>query len=84
MLVSNAPLSFAWGIGNDGDKGEYRGKMLCSTDGTFRSRIVGLLGFKKIRLESVDGLRTGDRFEILDVKPGDRIVVPNSGMKAGI
>ena len=48
-------------------------------DGSFASRIVELLAFKKIRLESVRGLRAGSRFEILDFRPGDRISIPNSG-----
>ena len=79
ILVSDVPLAFAWGINNSGDKGEYRGKVLRTEDGSFRSEIVDILAFKRIRLASVDGLREGARFEILDVKPGDRISIPNSG-----
>ena len=75
----DAPLAFAWGFNNSGDKGEYRGKLLRTEDGSFASRIVELLAFKKVRLESVAGLREGLRFEILDYKPGDRISIPNSG-----
>jgi hypothetical protein len=79
VVAVHAPLAFAWGIGNDGDKGEYRGKALRTADGGFRSRIVGLLGFKKIRLESAEGLKNGDRVEIMDVGPGNRVTIPNSG-----
>lgn len=79
VLVCDVPLAFAWGFNNSGDKGEYRGKQLRTEDGAFVSRVVELLAFKKIRLDSVAGLRPGSRFEILDYKPGDRISIPNSG-----
>ena len=82
ILVCDVPLAFAWGFNNSGDKGEYRGKVLRTEDGSFMSRIVELLAFKKIRLESVVGLREGSRFEILDFKPGDRISIPNSGSES--
>jgi hypothetical protein len=81
ILVCDVPLAFAWGFNNSGDKGEYRGKVLRTEDGSFMSRIVELLAFKKLRLESVAGLRAGSRFEILDFKPGDRISIPNSGSR---
>lgn len=81
ILVCDVPLAFAWGFNNSGDKGEYRGKFLRTEDGSFASRIVELLAFKKMRLESVAGLRAGSRFEILDFKPGDRISIPNSASK---
>ncbi len=79
VLVCDVPLAFAWGFNNSGDKGEYSGKLLRTEDGGFASRIVELLAFKKMRLESVAGLRPGSRFEVLDFKPGDRISIPNSG-----
>ena len=79
ILDCDVPLAFAWGFNNSGDKGEYSGKVLRTEDGSFASRIVELLAFKKIRLESVAGLRPGSRFEVLDFKPGDRISIPNSG-----
>ena len=79
ILNCDVPIAFAWGFNNSGDKGEYRGKVLRTEDGSFSSRIVELLAFKKIRLESVRGLRPGSRFEILDFKPDDRISIPNSG-----
>lgn len=79
ILNCDVPIAFAWGFNNSGDKGEYRGKVLRTEDGSFSSRIVELLAFKKIRLESVRGLRPGSRFEILDFKPADRISIPNSG-----
>ena len=79
IVNCDVPLAFAWGFNNSGDKGEYRGKVLRAEDGSFGSRIVELLTFKKIRLESAAGLRAGSRFEILDFKPGDRISIPNSG-----
>ena len=82
VLVCDVPLAFAWGFNNSGDKGEYRGKLLRTEDGGFASRIVELLAFKKMRLESVAGLRPGSRFEILDFKPGDRISIPNSGSES--
>ena len=81
ILVCDVPIAFAWGFNNSGDKGEYRGKVLRTEDGSFMSRIVELLAFKKLRLESVAGLRAGSRFEILDFKPGDRISIPNSGSR---
>ena len=79
ILFCDVPLAFAWGFNNSGDKGEYRGKLLRTEDGSFASRIVELLAFKTVRLESVAGLRAGSRFEILDLKPDDRISIPNSG-----
>ena len=79
IVHCDVPLAFAWGFNNSGDKGEYTGKVLRTEDGSFASRIVELLAFKKIRVESVAGLRPGSRFEILDFKPGDRISIPNSG-----
>ncbi|MDE2998401.1 MAG: hypothetical protein OXU79_04900 [Gemmatimonadota bacterium] len=84
VLNCDVPLAFAWGFNNSGDKGEYRGKLLRTEDGAFASRIVELLAFKKIRLESVAGLRAGSRFEILDSKPGDRISIPNSGSECPV
>ena len=57
VLVCDVPLAFAWGFNNSGDKGEYQGKVLRTEDGSFQSRIVDLLAFKKIRLESVEGLQ---------------------------
>ena len=80
VVISNGPLAFGWGWSNkdDKDKGEFRGKVLRSEDGTFQSRIVELFGFKEIRLESAEGLKPGMRFDILDVTSGDRVSIPNS------